>query len=109
MNIFHIATATDWAAAKSAGEYTTSTRGRSLAEEGFIHASRREQVAGVFASFYADSEEPLVLLTIDTEQLTVPWSEDPVGNDTYPHLYGPLAVGAVTAVEPLDRGGPTPS
>ena len=109
MHIFHIATAADWAAATAAGSYTTSTLGRTLAEEGFIHASRREQVPGVFAGFYRDAGEPLVLLTIDTDRLTASWREDPVGDDTFPHVYGPLNTGAVVHVAPLNRRGGTES
>ena len=109
MRIFHIATASDWSAARRSGGYTTSTRGRTLEQEGFIHASRREQVGGVFAAFYADAQEPLVLLTIDTDRLDVPWRQDPVGEDTFPHLYGPLSPDAVVRVQQLDRHGGTGS
>ena len=66
MRIVHIATAADWERAKVTGAYTTSTRGRTLEEEGFLHASREEQVEGVAAAYYADVDEPLVLLTIET-------------------------------------------
>ena len=107
MQIFHIATASDWTAAQRSGTYTTSTRGRTLEQEGFIHASRRDQVAGVWQAFYADSGEPLVLLTIDTERLTSPWQVDPVGDDTFPHVYGPINASAVVHAEPLDRRGGT--
>lgn len=109
MHIFHIATAADWAAARRAGQYTTSTRGRGLAEEGFLHASRREQVSTVFQSYYRDVTEPLVLLTIETDRLDVPWREDPVGDATYPHIYGPLKPAAVVSVQPLNRRGGTES
>jgi uncharacterized protein (DUF952 family) len=102
MEIFHIATAADWAAAQRSGTYTTSTRGRTLEQEGFIHASRREQLDGVRKAFYADVGEPLVLLTIDTDGLTSPWREDAVGDDTFPHVYGPINVSAVVSAEPLD-------
>jgi uncharacterized protein (DUF952 family) len=102
MEIFHVATASDWAGAQQSGAYTTSTRGRSLEEEGFLHAARREQVAGVFNRYYSDAGEPLVLLTIDTDLLTVPWQEDAVGDDTFPHIYGALTPDAVTKVLPLD-------
>jgi uncharacterized protein (DUF952 family) len=107
MQIFHIATADDWATAKRSGVYLTSTRGRSLADEGFIHASRREQVAGVWSAFYADAGEPLVLLTIDTDKLTSPWQTDQVGDDTFPHIYGPLNPSAVVHAQPMDRKGGT--
>lgn len=109
MHIFHIATAADWAAARRSGAYTTSTLGRTLAEEGFLHASRREQVATVFESYYRGTAEPLVLLTIETDKLDVPWREDSVGTDTYPHIYGPLHPSAVVFVQPLNRRGGTES
>ena len=109
MHLFHIATAADWAEATRTGSYTTSTRGRTLAEEGFLHASRREQVGPTFRRFYADVREPLVLLTIDTGRLGVPWREDRVGDDTFPHLYGALSPSAVVRVQPLDRRGGTGS
>ena len=95
MRIFHIATVVDWEQALAAGAYTTSTRGRTLEQEGFLHASREDQTAGVFDRYYRDAGEPLVLLTIDTDLLDVPWREDEVGSDTYPHIYGPLNPGAV--------------
>ena len=102
MEIFHIATASDWADAEQSRAYATSTRGLTLEDEGFLHAARREQVAGVFKRYYADADEPLVLLTIDTDRLEVPWQEDAVGDDTFPHIYGALSPAAVTKVLPLD-------
>ena len=105
MRIFHIATVADWAQAQGTGHYTTSTRGRTLEQEGFLHASRREQVPGTFARFYAGAGEPLVLLTIETDRLEVPWREDPVGEDTFPHVYGPLSPVAVVATDLLDDAG----
>ncbi|MFN8191089.1 MAG: DUF952 domain-containing protein [Nocardioidaceae bacterium] len=107
MRIFHIATAADWAAAKRAGRYETSTLGRTLAEEGFIHASHREQVSGTFTAFYREVREPLVLLAIDTDRLTSPWREDEVDGTTYPHIYGPLNRSAVVDVQPLNSDGGT--
>jgi uncharacterized protein (DUF952 family) len=109
MQVFHIATAADWSRAQVSGAYATSTRDRTLEQEGFLHAARRDQVAGVFERYYADADEPLVLLTIDTELLEVPWQEDAVGDDTYPHIYGALSPTAVTETLPLDPGaGITP-
>ena len=102
--IFHIATASDWTAAKRSGAYTTSTRGVTLEQEGFIHAARREQVHEVWRRHYVDAGEPFVLLTVDTDRLTSPWREDPVGDTTYPHVYGPINTSAVILVQPLDAG-----
>ena len=104
MRIFHIATAADWAEARQSGSYTTSTRGRSLAEEGFIHASRADQWEGVRERFYADVEEPLVLLEVDTDLLDVPWVEEPPAPgvaETFPHVYGPVRREAVVGVREL--------
>ena len=106
VRIFHIATAADWRKALETGAYTTSTVGRSLDEEGFIHASRRDQVQGVFDRYYRDAGEHLVLLTIDPARLTdAEVRVEPVGDDTYPHVYGPIDRGAVVDVTPLDRRG----
>ncbi|MFT4286609.1 DUF952 domain-containing protein [Nocardioides sp.] len=101
MRILHIALASEWEAAQRSGFYVTSTLGRSLADEGFIHASREDQWEGVRQRFYAGVTEPLVLLTIDTDLLTSPWREDPVGEETFPHIYGPLNPDAVVAAVPL--------
>ena len=101
MLIHHVATAADWAHAQEVGSYTTSTLGASLADVGFLHASRADQVDGVLERYYADVTEPLVLLVVDTDLLDVPWREDPVGDDTYPHVLGPLSPSAVVEVRPI--------
>lgn len=106
--IFHLALASDWEAAQASGAYTTSTRGRTLAEEGFIHASRADQWPAVRERFYADVTEPLLLLQIDTDRLDVPVVEEPAvpgGTETFPHLYGPLRVDAVVRELPLPGAG----
>lgn len=104
--IFHIATAADWRRTVESGTYTTSTIGRTLEEEGFIHASRRDQVRGVFDRYYAALGEDLVLLTIDPARLSdADVRVEAVGDDTYPHVYGPINSGAVVDVVPLDRRG----
>ncbi len=103
--IFHIATAADWRRTLETGTYTTSTVGRTLDEEGFIHASRRDQVQGVFDRYYRGLGEPLVLLTLDPARLESELRVDPVGEDTYPHVYGPINRSAVVDAVPLDRRG----
>jgi uncharacterized protein (DUF952 family) len=109
VHLFPIATVADWRTASSAGAYTTSTRGVTLEQEGFIHAARRDQVGEVWRRYYADAAEPLVLLTIDTDRLGSPWQEDPVGETTFPHIYGAVDVSAVVRVQPLDARGGTGS
>ena len=65
--LYHIATAPDWEHARQEGEYRTSTRGRSLSEEGFIHASTAAQVLPVANAVYQDEQQDLVLLVLDTQ------------------------------------------
>jgi uncharacterized protein (DUF952 family) len=101
MRIYHVATKQDWEVAMRGGSYTTSTRGRTLEQEGFIHAAREEQVPGVLALFYGDVTEPLVVLEIETDGLGVPWREDQVDDETFPHIYGPLPTRAVVDVRPV--------
>jgi uncharacterized protein (DUF952 family) len=103
--IYHIATAADWEQARRDGQYTTSTRGRTLAEEGFIHASTAAQVAPVADAFYRDAPD-LVLLVIDTERVGPPirYERVPGQPAPYPHIYGPLNLGAVVATRPLAPG-----
>ena len=96
--LFHAALPDDWVVAQAAGTYEISTRGRSLADEGFIHASYENQVERVVNAFYADVDE-LVLLVIDRDLLDVEVvDESPTGDpaeEHFPHVYGPLPVAAV--------------
>lgn len=105
MRIFHIALDSEWRAARRDGRYATSTLGRSLAEEGFIHCARRDQLAEVSRRFFGRERRPLVLLEIDTERLGVPWREDRVGDQTFPHVYGPIRPADVVSATPWHRGG----
>jgi glutathione S-transferase len=97
--LVHISLPDDWEAAQAAGEYTISTRGRSLAEEGFIHCSFDDQLAGTLGRFYADVDEVLVL-RIDPDRLESPLVvEDLIGSgQLFPHVYGPIPLAAVVEV-----------
>jgi uncharacterized protein (DUF952 family) len=102
--IFHLALARDWEAAREAGEYAVSTLGRTLADEGFIHASRADQWAGVRERFHADVDASLlVLLVLDPERLHADVREETVPgiDECYPHVYGPINLDAVVEVRSL--------
>jgi uncharacterized protein (DUF952 family) len=102
--IFHVSSPEDWHAAQQAGDYRRSTRGRSLAEEGFIHCSRLDQVPGVLAAYYAGAG-PLLLLTIDPDLLSAECRDDEIAPGVFfPHVYGPIDLAAVVAVTPLTAG-----
>lgn len=104
MTIYHLAEPEKWDQARLTGSYAESTRGRTMAQEGFIHCSSAEQWPVVRRSYYADHPGPLLLLEIDPARLTEPPIEE-VGNpetgQTFPHLYAALPVDAVVAVTEL--------
>ena len=111
--IYHCALVADWQAAQSgqsdqtAGEYTVSSRGRTLEQEGFVHAGYAEQISGVLQRFYADVAEPMCLLVIDPDKLGTPMIAENLtgGTELFPHIYGPIPVTAVVEVAGLVRDG----
>ena len=113
VRIFHIATLADWKQAEADGTYTTSTYGVTLAEAGFLHAARHEQVRQVLDTHYGEVTEPLVVLEIETDLLDVPWREDDVDGVMFPHIYGPLEHRGRGALAPgpaaTVRGGGQPA
>jgi uncharacterized protein (DUF952 family) len=100
MRIYHVATLDDWKQAERTGSYATSTYGRTLEQEGFIHAAHHDQVPSVRDRHYADVPEPLVVLEIETDRLEVPVREEQVGEEAYPHVYGEIPTSAVVAWRP---------
>lgn len=104
--IYHIARRADWERARADGEYTRSTVDKTLAEEGFIHASQAPQVAGTANKFYRDVPGGLVLLVIDPGLLRaeVRYEDVPGAELPFPHVYGPLNVDAVVAARPFAAG-----
>lgn len=107
--VFHLADPREWADALTAGVYERSTRGRSLADEGFIHCSSAAQWPVVRSDFYGDVRTPLLLVTIDPLLVTAPVLHE-VGNpetgETFPHIHGPLNLDAVVDLTVL-RPPPT--
>lgn len=104
MEILHLALASDWADAVASGRYAVSTRGATLDEVGFIHCSLAEQLPRVAAFVYADVDEPLVVLTMDRDDLeaggTVVIFEDGGDGEEFPHVYGAIDPEWVTMVRP---------
>jgi uncharacterized protein (DUF952 family) len=104
--IYHIAVRADWDRALTDGFYTRSSVDKTLAEEGFIHASQESQVAGTANKFYRNVRGPLVLLVIDAGRVDAEVRYDPVPGEElpFPHIYGPLNTGAVLAAVPFAPG-----
>lgn len=103
--LYHIATAADWAQAQRDGEYRMSTRGRTLAAEGYIHASTASQVLPVADAYYRDEPDDLLLLVLDPARIgaEIRWEQVPGSAEPFPHIYGPLPVTAVRQAVPLER------
>ena len=117
--IYHIAHRSAWEMAREDGAY----RPPSLASEGFIHCSAREQVLAVVNEFYRGQAD-LLLLCIDESKLTsalrweAPAHPSPASvkgsrsEAQFPHVYGALNLDAVVGVFDLhaaDNGFAMPS
>lgn len=95
-----------WQKAQSSGQYTQSTIDSTLEEIGFIHCTSPEQTIATAIRKFADRDEDLLLLLIDTDKLKSPlkYEAPPSGSPgVYPHIYGPLNVDAVYEVVPLGK------
>ena len=102
--IFHLAHRDEWDTASATGRYATSTRGASLDEVGFIHASYEHQLSPVAELVYADDEAELCVLVLDADAIraagTPVVDEDGGDGELYPHIYGPITPAFVTDVRP---------
>ena len=95
--LLHIVEQQLWHEAQAAGVY----RAASLETEGFIHLSQLPQVVWVANQFYK-GQSGLMLMCIDSDKLTAELRYDEVpGHGTFPHLYGPMNLDAVTQVLPF--------
>ena len=90
--IYHVVTNEHWQKALAQGFYEHA----SLASEGFIHASKEDQVKGVLERYYKNIND-LLLLHIDENKLTAPLKYElaPSVNQEFPHIFGPLNIDAV--------------
>ncbi|GMA37983.1 hypothetical protein GCM10025883_45590 [Mobilicoccus caccae] len=111
MSLLHLAFSRDWNPAAPA--YLMSTRGLTIAEVGFLHASTDEdQLRRVARRFYRDVTDPMLVLVISEAVLTRFGLEvryepaDPATSDVdtelFPHIYGgDLPTAAVVDARPF--------
>jgi uncharacterized protein (DUF952 family) len=100
--IYHMCRKEEWVAAEPSGNYPGSSND---ATDGFIHFSTASQIVGSAAKHRA-GQTGLVLLSVRTDLLgaaDLRWEKSRDG-ELFPHLYDPLPVAAVTAVDPLPLG-----
>ena len=102
--IYHICRRVEWPAAVATGFYGGSSQD---AADGFIHFSTAAQVVESAARHRA-GQSGLLLIACRAERLgeALRW-EKSRGGQLFPHLYGPLPLSAVVAVQdlPLDADG----
>jgi uncharacterized protein (DUF952 family)/lysophospholipase L1-like esterase len=96
-SVFHIVAPADW---PTSGAY----RPPSLDDEGFVHLSFADQVAGSANRHYPDADA-LLAVELDPSALAAEVRvEDSYGGGVaFPHAYGPVPVSAAVALHPLDR------
>jgi uncharacterized protein (DUF952 family) len=93
--IYHVVKQANWQKALELGYYEAA----SLAIEGFIHASKKEQVEGVMERYYADDTD-LLILHIDEGKLLAHFIFvlAPSVNEEFPHIYGRINLDAVVDI-----------
>jgi uncharacterized protein (DUF952 family) len=96
--LYKLLSADEWALAQAYGRFDGSEVD---VRDGYVHLSARDQVVGTAAKHFA-GRTGLVLLTVDPARLgaALRW-EVSRGGALFPHLYGPLPLDAVSAVDVL--------
>ncbi len=97
MHIFHITERSTWQKAKHGNLY----EGDTLSVDGFIHCCLFEQIEGVLLNWFK-GKRGLVILEIDPEILLSPIKYENIngGQETFPHVYGPINTSAVVNEKP---------
>ena len=93
--ILHIVPEREWQTAVTGGVYHAD----SLASEGFIHCSTREQLLGTANNKFG-GQQGLVVVCIDPNRVSAPivYEDSYNSGQDFPHIYGPLDIEAVRAV-----------
>lgn len=92
--IYHIINSEEWVQISKMNYYAPP----SLASEGFIHFSYKDQLPDVIQRFY-QQEDDLVVIKVDINKLESELKIEKVLNDGYfPHLYGQLNLNAVVEI-----------
>lgn len=94
--IFHLLPEKEWKKRQKQGQY----RSPELEEEGFIHCSTGSQVEQT-ANRHFPGIRKLLLLVIDISSLDPELRYEEAGDETYPHVFGPINAGAVLDRIPL--------
>jgi uncharacterized protein (DUF952 family) len=97
--IYHVTSHAAWQDALQRGEYTAD----SLIQDGFIHCSEKDQIAGVLERYYS-GQKHLPILVIDAVKVNAEIRYEGLpGGELYPHIYGALPILAVDSVIDSDQ------
>ena len=89
--VYKICNKSEWLEVKKKGQLTGSKKDL---DDGYIHFSSQDQVAGTLKKFYQNQKD-LILLKIDTLKLDhLIWEQASDGN-MFPHLYSSLNISNV--------------
>lgn len=90
--IYHITNPAAWKKSQEDGRYLPE----GFDQDGFIHCSKMEQIAGVGERYYA-GQTGLLILGINPDKLTsrLVFENTMGGEELFPHIYGPLNLDAV--------------
>lgn len=91
--ILHIAVRKAWEHASQVGIY----KPESLEKQGFIHCSYPSQLEKVADANFLGKKD-LVLLCIESNRVRADIREEKAGDESYPHVFGPLNMDSVTKV-----------
>lgn len=98
--IYHVTTAAHYHTFAGKDYYESPT----LHEEGFIHCSTEEQVAGVLQRYFA-GQDNLFLLVIDPVKLKPRLKiEAASSGELFPHVYGAINKSAIVSVDTIENG-----
>ena len=90
--VYKVCTKSKWQEIKKKGQLTGSKKDL---EDGYIHFSGDDQIAGTLKKFYQNQKD-LILLKIDTLKLDhLVWEQASDGN-MFPHLYSALDISSVS-------------
>jgi|SRR3989338_1980646 len=98
MLIYHLISQSDWDKVKTKEFYSPA----SLAKEGFIHASTKEQILPTANRIFKGRKD-LLILTIDTDKVVskIIYEFSPGSGERHPHIYGALSIDAVIEIRSL--------
>ena len=89
--IYHLISPSDWEKTLNKSSYAPS----SLAEEGFIHFSTKDQVLRTASRFFGDASE-MVVLEVSEKQVKPDLKWEEADGELFPHVYAGLPLEKVT-------------